>query len=80
MTQNEKLLNFFRSGKNLTESQAEGLFGIQNLSARVAELRAEGHAIYTNKLKSGTTAYRLGTANRAMVSAAYLIAGPSVFA
>jgi hypothetical protein len=80
MTQHEKLMGFFKSGKEITQAQAEGLFGVTNLSARVSELRSEGHSIYTNKTKNGKTAYRLGTPSRRMVALAYAVGGNHVFA
>ncbi len=46
-------MGFFKSGKEITQAQAEGLFGVTNLAARVSELRSEGHSIYTNKTKNG---------------------------
>jgi len=80
MTQHEKLMGFFKSGKEITSAQAEGLFGVTNLAARVSELRAEGHAIYTNKAKNGKTTYRLGTPSRRMVRLAYAVGGNAAFA
>jgi len=82
-SQKERLVKFFQSGRDITERQAEHQFGIGNLSARVAELRAEGYSIYTNVLKTRngeTTAYRLGKPNRAMVAAAYQTLGSKAFA
>ena len=79
MTQYEKLMGFFKSGKEITSAQAEGLFGVTNLSARVSELRAQGHAIYTNKTKNGKTAYRLGKPSRRMVALAYSLVGNQAF-
>ncbi len=79
MTQHEKLIGFFKSGKEITPAQAEGLFGVTNLSARVSELRAEGYSIYTNKTKNGKTAYRLGTPSRRMVALAYRLVGNQAF-
>lgn len=81
-SQKERLVKFFQSGRDITERQAEHI-GISNLSARVAELRAEGYSIYTNALKTNrgeTTAYRLGKPNRAMVAAAYKVLGSKAFA
>jgi hypothetical protein len=80
MTQYDKLMGFFKSGKEITAKQAAGLFKVTNLSARVSELRAEGHAIYTNKTKNGKTAYRLGKPSRAMVAIAYASSGNQLFA
>jgi len=63
------------SGYNtFTVKQAQRRFGIQNVSARIEELRKEGHCIYTNsrKLKDGRKInyYRLGTPTKSMVRAA----------
>jgi hypothetical protein len=79
MTQHEKLMGFFKSGKEITQAQAEGLFGVTNLAARVSELRSEGHSIYTNKTKNGKTAYRLGKPSRRMVALAYSLVGNQAF-
>ena len=79
VNQTSKLLNFLKSGQTITESQAVKMFGIQRVSARVAELRAEGYSVYRNTTKTGKTAYRLGSPSRAMVAAAYQAAGSSVF-
>jgi len=57
-----------------TTKQAQHRFGITNVSARIEELRKEGHCIYTNtrKLEDGRkiSFYRLGTPTKAMVQAA----------
>jgi hypothetical protein len=79
MTQNTKILNFLRSGASISAGQARGLFGVTSLGKRVSELRSDGYAIYTNVAKNGATVYRLGTPSRAMVAAAYQVAGSSVF-
>ena len=78
-TQSQKVLNFLRSGQSLSAKQASGLFGVTSLGKRVSELRAEGYPIYTNRAKNGTTVYRLGTPSRAMIAAAYSVAGSSIF-
>ena len=63
-----------RSGYNtFTTAQAQRRFGISNVSARIDELRQEGHCIYTNtKVVDGRKVkyYRLGTPTKAMVQAA----------
>jgi hypothetical protein len=77
LTAKQKIVNYLNktSGYN-TFSVAQGrrLFGIQNVSARIDELRQEGHCIYTNKVtkNDGTkvSVYRLGTPTKAMVRAA----------
>jgi len=73
-TQNQKILTFLASGKQLTVAKA-GTLGIRNLSARIDELRKGGFKIYTNKnrLKGGpsrgqkVTMYRLDNADQAYV-------------
>lgn len=78
-TQNSKILNFLTSGQSLTELQASKMFGIKSVGARVAELREAGYPVYTNVTKAGKTVYRLGTPSRAMIAAAYSVAGASIF-
>lgn len=73
----QKMLNYLgkTEGYN-TFSVAQGrkLFGVKNISARVDELRQEGHCIYTNTVTKGdgskTKVYRLGTPSKALVKAA----------
>ena len=73
----QKILNYLSKtdGYNtLTVAQARAKFGIINVSARVDELRQEGHCIYTNTKTradgSKVKSYRLGTPTKAMVRAA----------
>jgi predicted transcriptional regulator len=74
----EKILKFLskKDGYNtLTVAQAQARFGIQNVSARIEELRNEGHVIYTNMKTRGdgskVASYRLGKPTKALVLAAY---------
>ena len=56
-----------------TTAQAQRRFGISNVSARIDELRQEGHCIYTNtKVVDGkkVSYYRLGSPSKALVQAA----------
>lgn len=80
-TLNDKVLNVLRSGKQYSPlaiakqlRTSEG-----SVSARVAELRAEGYAIYSNIDKNGQMRYRWGRASRSMVAAAYAAFGSQVF-
>lgn len=73
----QKILNYLskKEGYNtLTTAQARARFGIQNVSARIDELRQEGHCIYTNTVSRGdgskVKSYRLGTPTKSMVRAA----------
>lgn len=76
--QNEVLLKAFENGAELSERVADYFYGVRNLRARVAELREEGYAIYTNT-QHGHTTYRLGQPSREMVRIAYRARGPKVF-
>jgi hypothetical protein len=56
-----------------TVKSAQNRFGIKNVSARIEELRQEGHCIYTNTKKVNgkkINFYRLGTPTKALVKAA----------
>jgi len=73
----QRLIYFLskKEGYNtLSTAQARARFGIQNVSARIDELRQEGHVIYTNTKTradgSKVAVYRLGTPTKAMVRAA----------
>ena len=72
-----KILSYLskKDGYNtLTVAQARARFGIQNVSARIEELRKEGHVIYTNTVSRGdgskVASYRLGSPTKAMVRTA----------
>jgi predicted transcriptional regulator len=72
----EKILAYLSKtdGYNtLTVAQAQSRFGIKNVSARIEELRNEGHAIYTNTktLSDGRkiSYYRLGKPSKQVVAA-----------
>jgi len=77
--QTKKILNFLSSGQSLSEAQAERMFGVRSVGARIAELREAGFPVYTNVSKTGKTVYRLGTPSRAMIAAAYSVAGATLF-
>ena len=59
-SQNELLVSYLR-GKNRTLSapQAESLFGIKNLSARMSELRQAGYRVRVVENTEGKTAYKI---------------------
>lgn len=75
MSAKTKILNFLSTGKSLTASQARFQYGIQNVGARIHELRTEGHAIYSNSrtLKDGrkVVEYRIGQPSKRVVAAGY---------
>jgi predicted transcriptional regulator len=73
----ERMLNVLKQeeGYNtFTVKQAQRRFGVKNVSARIDELRKEGHCIYTNtkKLSDGRTIqyYKIGAPTRKLVQAA----------
>ena len=73
----QKILNYLSKSEGyntFTTAQAQSRFGISNVSARIDELRQEGHCIYTNTktLDNGRKIkfYRLGTPSKALVRAA----------
>lgn len=73
----QKILNYLSKSEGyntLSVAQARARFGIQNVSARIEELRQEGNVIYTNTKRradgSKVAVYRLGTPTKAMVRAA----------
>lgn len=77
MNAKTKILNYLSKtdGYNtLTTAQARARFGITNVSARIDELRQEGHVIYTNTVKRGdgskVKSYRIGTPTKSLVKAA----------
>lgn len=47
LTQTEKVFNYLEAGRTLTAPEARARFGIQNLRARVHELREDGANITT---------------------------------
>ena len=87
MSAKQKILNYLSKDgpyNTLTAAQARARFGIVNVGARIEELRAEGHCIYTNKktLEDGRriTYYKLGKPTKKMVAAAHAIFGAEAFA
>jgi ribonucleotide monophosphatase NagD (HAD superfamily) len=87
MSAKEKILKFLSKDgpyNTLTAAQARARFGIVNVGARIEELRAEGHCIYTNKktLADGRriTYYKLGKPTKEMVAMAHAVLGGQAFA
>ena len=72
----QKMLNALQQteGYNtFTVKQAQRRFGITNVTARIDELRQEGHVIYTNKKTvdgKKVAFYRLGKPTKGLVKAA----------
>lgn len=71
-----KMLNFLskKDGRNtFTVAQGRTLFGVSNVTARINDLRNDGHVIYANaKTVKGVKkiSYRLGTPTKALVKSA----------
>ena len=73
----QRMLNALskKEGYNtFTVEQARRRFGIQNVSARIDELRQEGNVIYTNYRKNSdgvkVAYYKMGKPTKALVRAA----------
>jgi hypothetical protein len=73
----QKMLNFLSKSEGyntLSVAQARARFGIQNVAARIDELRKEGNVIYTNTKTRGdgskVAVYRMGKPTKAMVRTA----------
>jgi hypothetical protein len=48
MTQTQRILIYLKSGKEITAIDALNKFGCFRLAARIADLRNQGHTIWTN--------------------------------
>ncbi len=75
----QKMLNYLSKtdGYNtFSIAQGQKLFGVKNVSARIEELRKEGHVIYTNTVTrrdgSKVNVYKLGSKpTREFIAQAY---------
>lgn len=57
-SQRDFLVEYLRgTGRELSAAQAQSLFGIQNLRARMTELRKDGYRVRTRINTLGRTAY-----------------------
>jgi len=57
-TQKKFLIEYLRgTNRELSPAQADSLFGIQNLSARMSELRDDGSKVRTRPNTVGSTSY-----------------------
>jgi hypothetical protein len=64
MTQAQRILIYLKTGKSLTPLEALKKFGCFRLAARIADLRNQGHTIWTNYItKDNKTfaAYKLSS-------------------
>ena len=62
MTQTQRILIYLQSGKQLTPIDALKKFGCFRLAARIADLRKDGHTIWTNYISKDNktfAAYKL---------------------
>jgi hypothetical protein len=73
-TKTYRVLTALQAGQALTASKA-AKFGVKNLSAEIARVRAHGFAVYTNSRKAGNgvqvTEYVLGKPSRNLIAAGY---------
>lgn len=75
VTKQDRLLEAFKRGEQLTAKQIAQRFEIANPTATVSSLRFAGFPIYANKRTNSRgdtyTKYRLGTPTRQVVAAGY---------
>ncbi len=75
VTKQERLLEAFKKGEQLSPAQIKTRFGIANPTATISVLRYSGFAVYANKHTDTKgrlmTKYRLGTPSREIVAAGY---------
>lgn len=48
-TQEQKILDFLKTGKELTSDKAYVKWGVSRLPARIFDLREKGYTIYSNR-------------------------------
>ena len=63
-----KFLNTMLRGNSVTWADAQKVFNLARPRAVVDKLREDGHCVYINKSKAGTS-YRIGTPSKAIVAA-----------
>lgn len=56
-SQEQKILSWLKQGRRLTPIQALNKFGCFRLSARIKNLRNEGHNIITEVVQNGRTRF-----------------------
>ena len=78
MSAKQKMLNTLTKSEGFntfTVASARNRFGVENVSARIHELREEGYPIYTNRktLANGRkiSFYRMGKPSKEVVAAGY---------
>jgi predicted ArsR family transcriptional regulator len=75
MTKQDRLLEAFQTGEQLTAAQIKARFGIANPTATISDIRYSGFAVYANKHTDTkgrvSTKYRLGRPSREVVAAGY---------
>jgi hypothetical protein len=57
MTQTQRILIYLQSGKQITAIEALKRFGCFRLAARIADLRNQGHTIWTNYITKDNKTY-----------------------
>lgn len=78
MTQNQYLKSIFNNGGSITPFAARVGYGIQNLRARIDELRQQGVMVFTER-RNGVTTYTGGRPNKDFIAAAYELGGGRAF-
>ena len=63
-SQNRQVLNWLQSGQSLTQFDAANYFGIYRLSARIFDLRKNGHKITSELIVKGSRHWSKYTLNQ----------------
>lgn len=77
MSKLSRLEKYLKSGSAATPRQITGMFGLQNPSAAIHELRSQGVCVYcnTSTLSNGsrTVKYTIGRPTRKMIAMAHAL-------
>tara|TARA_B100001057_G_scaffold501208_1_gene622027 strand:- start:1856 stop:2116 length:261 start_codon:yes stop_codon:yes gene_type:complete len=65
-----KFLNAMLRGNSVSWTDAQKKYNLKSPRSVVNKLREDGHCVYINKSKTGTS-YRIGTPSRALIAAGF---------
>ena len=65
-----KFLNAMLRGNSVTWTDAQKKFNLKSPRSVVNKLREDGHCVYINKTKTGTS-YRIGNPSKALIAAGF---------
>ena len=65
-----RFLNAMLRGASVSWTDAQNKYNLKSPRSVVNKLREDGHCVYINKSKTGTS-YRIGTPSRALIAAGF---------